>query len=256
MTWWDWFRELIPHLMALAFWFTSLSLAVFERRAGTANAAARTANTGSRNPKRLVFWVAMTLAFIVWVFVTIVKMQDLSEKAHFADRRRNVADAIGREIRDGAELLDRIAHDQRYQHRNTCENQALVDWYAPKIEDWKRRVQVLLDETLPGSGARTRFETVAASFPKSDCPKMDFNYWRLLAFVQNLHAIWEAVDQYCGRVGPTCRRTASGSSPSVSDTPFAFDESPRQEPRRVSSTNYESADLPSIPSAADAVSCS
>ncbi|PYM25596.1 MAG: hypothetical protein DMD80_20520 [Candidatus Rokuibacteriota bacterium] len=191
MTCLDWLRELGPHLMVLAFWFTSL--AVFE---------------WVRKAKPLTFWLFMFCALAVWLVVTGVKLADLHQKDAFLTRKAEVMDAIGREIKIGQGLLHQIAQDQDYMNPRLghCNSGPVVARYAPKIEDWKSRSQKLLDEVLPESGALARFQTVPESFPKSDCPKMDFNYWKLLAMTQNLIYIWEATEQYRLRVGPRCRK--------------------------------------------------
>jgi hypothetical protein len=186
---WDFAKEYAPHLLALVFWFTGLTL--FDRL---------------RRDHPGVFATFFGLGLVVWFVLVIVTGHGLWERNMFETRRREVASSISREIKNGRELLDKIANDQKYMHRKTCNDAALVNAYAPKVEDWKTRVQKLLDEMMPESGATERFMTVAASFPKSDCPEMDFNYWRLLAFAQNLNAIWESSAQYCLRVGPTCRK--------------------------------------------------
>lgn len=189
MTFWDFAREYAPHLLALAFWLTSLT--IFDR---------------FRRDHGLAFGICLAVALVVWLVLVVVTGFGLIERNKFETRRQEVTRAISREIVNGQDLLDRIANDQKYQHRGTCNSKALVNYYAPKIEDWKVRVQRLLDEMLPESGATERFKTVAASFPTSDCPEMDFNYWRLLAFAQNLNSIWESSTQYCMRVSPTCRK--------------------------------------------------
>src|SRR5262245_7014821 len=119
MTWWDVANEYVPHVTAFGFWLTSLAMSDRLRKANSR-----------------AFWTFMSVAIVVWFVLVCLKGLELGEKHGFETRRQEAANAIKREIDVGQDLLEQIANDQTYQHRSTCESQALVDKYAPKIEDW------------------------------------------------------------------------------------------------------------------------
>jgi len=188
----DYLSALLPLLVPLA--LTLIGLGFLERLRET--------------PWAWIYSSLFRFALLVWTVPFVMTARDVYQKHEFQDRRRQVADAISRELREGRSILDAIETDKAYQYIQTCNRKEVLRRYESRVEAWKERVQKLLDEFLPASGARRRFESVPIRFPLSQCPRMDYTYWRTLALFQNLSAIWEALDQYCFRIGPTCHPPA------------------------------------------------
>lgn len=155
--------------------------------------------------QRRWYVVILIIAFGAWLGSFIATMTSVYDGHSLRDRQADVARIIEREVREGRALIDRMENDQEYTMFPSCRNRAVVERYEKPVDDWRGRTARMLIAELPNSGADQRFLHVSEKRTPTTCGQIDWVYWRAFDLLSNLHHVWESVDAYCRRVGPTCR---------------------------------------------------